>query len=199
MFVNTMDKFGDEATMDMIIERTITEYCDDSATKIGQYAFFGCTALTKVDVPNATMIDTYAFHGCSALESIDSPGVTSIGNYAFTGCSALTEVCFPLVNDRIIYTFAECTSLAKADFPSVGSIGSETFIRCTALNALILRADKVCTLGHINSFNGTPIASGTGYIYVPSALVDSYKEASNWSTFAAQIRAIEDYPDICGG
>ena len=39
----------------------------------------------------------------------------------------------------------------------------------------------------------------TGYIYVPRALVNSYKAATNWSTFASQIRAIEDYPDITGG
>jgi hypothetical protein len=50
-----------------------------------------------------------------------------------------------------------------------------------------------------NIFASTPIASGTGYIYVPAALVDSYKGATNWSTYAAQIRAIEDYPEITGG
>ena len=35
--------------------------------------------------------------------------------------------------------------------------------------------------------------------YVPSTLVDSYKSATNWSIYEARIRAIEDYPDICGG
>ena len=57
----------------------------------------------------------------------------------------------------------------------------------------------MATLGGKGAFNMSPIASGTGYIYVPAALVDSYKAASNWSTYANQIRAIEDYPDICGG
>lgn len=37
-----------------------------------------------------------------------------------------------------------------------------------------------------------------GYIYVPAALIDEYKTATNWATFADQFRAIEDYPDICG-
>jgi hypothetical protein len=50
-----------------------------------------------------------------------------------------------------------------------------------------------------NAFNNTPIKSGTGYIYVPATLIDSYKSATNWSTYAAQFRAIEDYPEICGG
>lgn len=35
--------------------------------------------------------------------------------------------------------------------------------------------------------------SGTGYIYVPRALVDTYKAATNWSTIADQFRALEDY------
>lgn len=35
--------------------------------------------------------------------------------------------------------------------------------------------------------------------YVPSTIVDGYKSETNWSTYAAQIRAIEDYPEICGG
>ena len=54
------------------------------------------------------------------------------------------------------------------------------------------------TLKNISAFNSTPIKSGTGYIYVPMSLVDTYKSATNWSTFANQFRAIEDYPDICG-
>ena len=37
------------------------------------------------------------------------------------------------------------------------------------------------------------------YVYVPKALVGAYKSATNWSTYANQIRAIEDYPDITGG
>ena len=51
----------------------------------------------------------------------------------------------------------------------------------------------MATLSNTNAFSSTPIASGTGYIYVPRALVDSYKAASKWSTYANQFRALEDY------
>ena len=57
----------------------------------------------------------------------------------------------------------------------------------------------MATLANTNAFTNTPIKSGAGYIYVPAALVDSYKAATNWSVYADQIRAIEDYPDITGG
>jgi hypothetical protein len=43
------------------------------------------------------------------------------------------------------------------------------------------------------------VANGTGYIYVPAALIEDYKAATNWSLYADQFRAIEDYPEITGG
>ena len=48
-------------------------------------------------------------------------------------------------------------------------------------------------LSNTSAFNSTPITFGTGYIYAPRALVDSYKAATNWSTYADQICALEDY------
>ena len=68
----------------------------------------------------------------------------------------------------------------------------------SAIDTVIVRGTTVAKLGTNNVFSKTPLESGNGYIYVPAALVDSYKSATNWSVFADQIRAIEDYPDICG-
>ena len=76
-----------------------------------------------------------------------------------------------------------------------------------SLETLILRSDTVVTVNGIGGTSGfmyplygTNIASARGYIYVPSALVDSYKAdgMNRWSKYADQFRAIEDYPDICG-
>ena len=98
--------------------------------------------------------------------------------------------------------FRSCRELVVVDVPSVNSIERGAFHECVALTALILRGDTVCVLNTVNwseTFYNTPIKNGTGYIYVPRSLVDTYKAATNWSTYAAQIRAIEDYPDITGG
>ena len=66
--------------------------------------------------------------------------------------------------------------------------------KCTALTAVILRnEDFVVTLLGSDAFSYSAIASGTGYIYVPSALLATYKAATNWSTYAAQFRGLEDY------
>jgi hypothetical protein len=83
--------------------------------------------------------------------------------------------------------------MVTADFHAATSIGIAGFYNCAAMTAIIIRSKTVCSLANANTFTNTPIKSGTGYIYVPAALVDSYKAATNWSAYAAQIRAIEDY------
>ena len=123
---------------------------------------------------------------------------TSIGIYAFYSCSKLTTADFPAATSIGINAFYDCKALTTANFPEATSIDSSAFSSCSKLTALILRSGTMATLSNTNAFSSTPIASGTGYIYVPAALVDSYKAASKWSTYANQIRAIEDYPEICG-
>lgn len=125
---------------------------------------------------NVTSIRESAFNRCRNLPSVSFQNVTNVGNSAFEECNALTSV----------------------NFSCVTSIGQKSFKNCGALETLIIRTESVCSC-HKTTFDGSGIAKGTGYVYVPSALVESYQTAANWSTYAAQIRAIEDYPDICGG
>ena len=169
------------------------------AESIGEYAFNSCSSLTTADFPAVTSIGSRAFYTCSALTTADFPVATSIGSYAFYTCSALTTVNFPMATSIGSNAFQACSKLTTVNFPVAESIDSYAFRDCSALTALILRSGARATLGGTSAFNNTPIKSGTGYIYVPAALVDSYKAASNWSTYANQIRAIEDYPEICGG
>lgn len=90
-------------------------------------------------------------------------------------------------------SFMGCSNLAKIDFDVLEEMQGADFYRCSALTAVIIRSPAVCTMSDSNAFASTPIKSGTGYIYVPAALVDSYKAETNWSTYAAQFRALEDY------
>ena len=109
--------------------------------------------------------------------------------------------------DRDIVVTAKSDDLAKQiiertitriDDESIVNIGAYAFAGCESLSVVILRSSTMATLADTNAFESTTIASGTGYIYVPAELVDSYKADSVWSTYADKIRAIEDYPDICG-
>lgn len=125
--------------------------------------------------------------------------VTIIGRYGLAGCTKLTSVVLPAVRTTDGNSINGCSGLIKADFSNLQNIRYSTFYSNKKLVTLIIRTQAVTTLENTSAFKDTPIASGTGYIYVPSALVDSYKSATNWSTYADQIRAIEDYPDITGG
>lgn len=87
--------------------------------------------------------------------------------------------------------------IQKVWLPKVTNIQYKDFNGCTAFVALILAKTTLVPLTDINAFENSTVATGTGYIYVPSALVSEYKTATNWVTYASQIRAIEDYPDIC--
>ena len=63
-------------------------------TKIGAYAFEGCTSLASVTIGDGvTSIGESAFLNCKSLASVTIPGsVTSIGDYAFSWCNNLAEV-----------------------------------------------------------------------------------------------------------
>ena len=163
------------------------------ATSIGSGAFRGCLRLTTADFPMVTTISSYAFDSCSKLTTIDFPLATTIGVYAFNGCSQLTTADFPMATFIGSSAFNSCSQLTTADFPMATSIGSYAFRGCSKLNALALRSQSLCSLSNSNAFSGTPIYKGAGYIYVPSSLLDSYKSATNWSTYATQFRALEDY------
>ena len=185
------------------IMRSIKEVQNTTSTEIGAFAYSNATDLANVTFTEATVIDSNAFYKCTALEEVYFPKVTHIGSYAFYGCGALKEVTF---ESGLIFTgretFHACTSLEKADLGGTVNFYGMDFYGCTALKTLILRNTTNIATFHVNAgsqvFYNTPIASGTGYIYVPSALLSQYKAASAWSAYKNQFRAIEDYPEICG-
>ncbi|MGN0773599.1 MAG: leucine-rich repeat domain-containing protein [Candidatus Ventricola sp.] len=184
-----------------LIDRSISgDYTNETVMSVGDYAFNRCSALTSVSLPAATTIGSNSFQNCTALTSISLPTATSIGSYAFQGCSALSSITLPAVTSIGEYAFQSCSALTIVSLSAATSIGGYAFFSCSKFEALILsNAEAVCTLSSTSAFNSSLISKGTGYIYVPAALVDSYKAATNWSTYADQIRAIEDYPEITGG
>ena len=160
-----------DSNMDGILTRKGTTIRNDRITYLGIEVFRNYESLAVVDFPNVTSAGANIFYACYGLRTVNLPSLISISSNMFAYSSLLNTL----------------------DFPSVESISGGAFSGCSRLVALILRkADAVCTLGNVNAFTSTPIAKGTGYIYVPDDLVEQYKAATNWSTFASQIKPISE-------
>ena len=125
--------------------------------------------------------------------------ITVVGPYAFFYCNNLTGVVFPNATDIESYAFNNCKSLERIDFSQLQKSNASSFKGDTKLQTIILRNSEVAPTTAGRGFVALLSAITTMYLYVPSALVDSYKTSSYWGDYANKIRAIEDYPDITGG
>lgn len=154
---------------DSIVERTITEYVNHRITKIGPYAFARHAGLVRVDIPNVERIEDYGFNYCTGLTEIELPKCKFIAGQSFNSCGKLEKVVAPMCEQ----------------------IGGHA-LTASKLSCLVLGGDKVCVLGNAAAIETTPMKNGTGFIYVPDNLVDSYKAAKNWSTYASQIKPLSE-------
>ena len=111
-----------------------------------------------------------------------------------SGCKSWTFTKVKTVSDYAMLSNFACT-VGKIDLHAVTSMGAQAFIAIKCGIYIIRTPDQVCTLKR----NASDIFRGTPKFYVPAALLDSYKAATNWSAVADNIYTIEDHPDICGG
>ena len=111
----------------VVIPSTVTyEGTAYEVTRVGSYAFYECSGLTSVTIPNSvTSIGAQVCYGCSGLTSITIPNsVTSIGAQVCYGCSGLTSITIP---------------------NSVTSIGDGAFQRCSGLTSVYCNSQIVGT------------------------------------------------------
>ena len=153
-------------TFTLTDDSVVSGECDaSSAITSGETSAYQ-TTLKEVEIGDCTTsIGNGAFSGCTSITSIDIPdSVTSIGRYTFDNCSSLTSVTIG---------------------SGVTSIGDGAFTYCFGLASVTVNAITPPTLGtrtfyKINNFT----------IYVPAQSVQTYKAATNWSTYASRIQAI---------
>ena len=106
---------------------------------------------------------------------------------AFSSCSALESVSLPKIKDMSTREFYKCTNLKQIDIWKKTTIPTQAFYNSSVLDVLILRGTLISSLSNTSAFDGTPFASGGtgGVVYVPSALIEQYQQATNWSTLYA--------------
>ena len=120
-------------------------------TEINDYAFYDCTDLTSVTIPESvTTIGRSAFSGCTGLTSVTIPeSVTRIGYYAFYDCTGLTSITIPGNVTKIIEkAFSGCTGLTSVTFftnPENWTYFTpyNSFENCTGLTSIYVPCDAV--------------------------------------------------------
>ena len=93
-------------------------YDGKPVTSIGSWAFWKCTSLMSVTIPDSiTSIGNFTFHSCSDLTSVTiGNSVTNIMAGAFFRCSSLTSVTIPdSVTNIDIGAFVGCSSLTSIE------------------------------------------------------------------------------------
>ena len=150
-------------------------YNGKSVTSVGEGAFFECSSLTSVEIPDSvTSIGGYAFMACAALQSISIPNsVTTIGDSAFAFSSSLVDITMGA---------------------SVTSIGEVAFIDCKSLkNIFMLSKTPAKMLG--SAFGTVDVPDNINKVpanlkfYVYSDCIEVYKNATNWKTYTEKIVA----------
>ncbi|HIY16030.1 MAG TPA: leucine-rich repeat domain-containing protein [Candidatus Intestinimonas stercorigallinarum] len=126
---------------------------------------------------------------CGMLQRavIGSRGIRSIGICAFQYCSSLASVTIPDgVTSIGSYAFQYCFSLASVTIPDgVTSIGTYAFHNCYGVKEYHLLPTTPPSLSNANAFNSIP---SDCIIYVPVGSLEAYQTATNWSTYADQMR-----------
>ena len=167
---------------------------DGSVTNIGNAAFFGCTGLTSITIPDSvTNIGNAVFSGCAGLTSITIPdSVMSIGNAVFDTTAyyndsanwdngvlyigkhlikadATFSGAYKIKEDTLTIAdsaFEDCSGLTSIIIPDgVTSIGDNVFYGCSGLTSIII-PDSVTNIGY-RTFYG---CSGLTSITIPDSV-----------------------------
>lgn len=144
----------------------------EGVTYIGEEAFKDSNIGAMDDAWQSAWCCNRAFEG-SALRTA----------HAYTGVYKFKS------GDPVDGTFRNCTNL-KTVYSSGDITGVNTFEGCTSLKRFIVSASGGINVPHADTvFAGTPIADGTGYIYVANKSIEINR--SNYPQF--NYRVLENY------
>ncbi len=121
----------------------------DGCTTIEDWAFIGNAFLEEVDLTGVTEIGEDAFYHCTAMKSVTVPeGISELKSAVFGNCTALEKVNLPSTLDIIgDSAFYSCTSLKEITIPGrVDTIGNYAFFNCPSLSTIAVN-DAVKTIG----------------------------------------------------
>lgn len=176
-------------------------------TYISDYAFFGCSKLTNITLPdNITSIGESAFSDCHSLKFINLPNkLIQIAKLAFYNCRSITEISIPKGITKIEdNTFIYCRKLTNITLPAgLKYIGWGAFCDCDELPTITIPQSTTEIGGHafegcdclskVYCISTTPPSGNEDMfpknaesfnIFVPTKSANAYKTAEYWNDYA---------------
>ena len=192
---------------DVMPELTIT--VDPAVTWLNNiFQYCNITTIKLVGGENVTQMSYFA-SDAEQLQSVDLTGFRPNGltdvSYAFQSCGSLTVLDLGGLNTSKVTNMSSMANSCRA-LKYVNLSGwttealtnnSSMFSFSSRLEAVVIDSPSLFRLTRANAFNGTPITgfyATKGYVYVPDDLVDEYKSATNWTTYANQIKPLSELP-----
>lgn len=188
------------------------DFANDDITSLRDFAFYGDRYIRNAILQNVTQIGENAFANCKALSTISADKLYNAGAKAFNA-SGLTQAIFPRLEVFRSQAFAWCASLVKVKCDKAKTILDDAFNGCSKLKTIdMLGGGSISSpsLNPLTYFENLVIRStekitstaslgwipSTASIYVPDALVEQYKTATNWSQKASQIKPLSEYVEV---
>ena len=181
--------------IDLLLTNELTTYTNRRITETRMWAFSGCNKLTELNLPNCEVFSPYTMQGTSITKA-RFPKLKRIGQNAIYQNSKLQVLILDSVEILDAGAIRGSTILTKLVIKTPDQIcsvlSSNTFAECYHL------------LGVVHATHN-PDGLKDGLIYVPDDLVESvyddqgnlikqgYKDATNWSKFAEQIRPLSEW------
>ena len=154
---------------------------------VGSYSFYGCTNLvTATGTPY--VIWNYAFRDCTKLATIDLSKAVYVGEESLRN-TAITTANMPEVTYLNYFSLYGCSALTSIYLEKIRTFGGAIGTTFPALQSVVINNATVPT-----ATGAKPLGDYTGNIYVPDAVVNNYKTATNWSYYANQFKPISQQP-----
>ena len=201
--VKAIDSISTLQGLDDYITNDIVDYVNQKLTQLGAYKFYYMPTIHNVRCDAVINIGEYSLYNCSSLKHLYFPNVVSIREHVFHTISC-ENLILPNLKTMGSACFVNITTLKRLIIPKCISLGTSA---CTGTGIYLLDAGNTSLIPSSSSMPNLTILvlrrnllttlenrsciQSVEEIYVPQDLIEQYKVATNWATYADKFKPLE--------